>query len=359
MHLFSPSTIWKPAVFHGHHRRDNYFEGWYYKIASPGGEHSCAIIAGIFISRDPQKHHAFIQFLDGMTGESSYHPYPPSAFSAARDEFFVQIGENQFSTDRILLEIDSPERCVRGELHFTDLTPWPVSLFSPGVMGPYSFVPFMQCNHGILSFDHEIRGSLSISGQVVTFTDGRGYCEKDWGAAFPDAYVWMQSNHFGVPGTSFFGSIATIPWLKGAFTGYIAGLWHRGVLYRFTTYTGARTELLDVDARSVRWYLRGGKDVPHTSVSTTAPHAGYTGYRLEVNARRARGATLLAPYGEMVPRVLESLSGALDVRLSGVLPNGDERLLFAETGRHAGLEVQGALERIITEAGVLQHPEYQ
>ena len=33
---------------------------------------------------------------------------------------------------------------------------------------------------------------------------GRGYIEKDWGQAFPRAWIWTQSNHFGAdaPGTS-------------------------------------------------------------------------------------------------------------------------------------------------------------
>ena len=63
-------------------------------------------------------------------------------------------------------------------------------------MGPFSFVPFMECYHGIISMDHSIIGELSIKGKKVDFTSGRGYIEKDWGHSFPIGYVWMQSNHF-------------------------------------------------------------------------------------------------------------------------------------------------------------------
>ena len=47
-------------------------------------------------------------------------------------------------------------------LHFSDWQGWPVTLASPGVMGPYSFAPFMECNHGILSMDHCLSGALTF-----------------------------------------------------------------------------------------------------------------------------------------------------------------------------------------------------
>ena len=64
-------------------------------------------------------------------------------------------------------------------------------------MGPYTFAPFMECYHGVLSFDHTIAGSLAVDGQELDFTGGHGYIEKDWGQAFPKAWIWTQSNHFG------------------------------------------------------------------------------------------------------------------------------------------------------------------
>jgi hypothetical protein len=63
-------------------------------------------------------------------------------------------------------------------------------------MGWYSYVPFMECYHGLISIDHKLQGSLQINGQEIDFTEGKGYAEKDWGTSFPEGYVWMQSNHF-------------------------------------------------------------------------------------------------------------------------------------------------------------------
>lgn len=46
-------------------------------------------------------------------------------------------------------------------------------------MGPFSFVPFMEYYHGILSMDHNIEGSLEHNGKIISFDQGKGYMEKD------------------------------------------------------------------------------------------------------------------------------------------------------------------------------------
>ena len=94
--------------------------------------------------------------------------------------------------DHLSLDIDSPELPVSGSLDFTSLRPWPVTLRSPGIMGWYAWAPFMECYHGIVSLDHVIEGTLTINGTAADFSGGRGYTEKDWGKALPEAWVWFQ-----------------------------------------------------------------------------------------------------------------------------------------------------------------------
>ena len=120
-------------------------------------------------------------------------------------------------------------------------------------MGWYAWVPKMECYHGVLGFDHQITGSLEFNGTELDFTNGRGYIEKDWGVAFPEGYVWMQSNHFNRPRVCLTASIAMIPWLGSAFRGFIVGLWIDRQLYRFATYTGAKTDLIEITDREVIW----------------------------------------------------------------------------------------------------------
>ncbi len=329
-------TLRNPALYHGDGATPPFFEGWYFKLVDASETHRYAIIPGIFIGKEPGSSHAFIQTLDGVSGRTAYHRYPLEAFQAARAVFDLRIGPNRFRADSITLELERPEGQVRGELRFSGLTPWPVTLTSPGIMGWYAYVPFMECYHGVLSFDHSIEGRLVWNGETVDFTGGRGYIEKDWGQAFPKAWIWAQSNHFGPAalGTSLTASVAIIPWLRGAFPGFIVGLWHAGQLYRFATYTDASIESLELTDTHVTWQM----------VGRTGPNR--LRHRLEVQAWRSEGALLHSPErSAMVQRVMESLTARLDVRLIA-LEAGRERVIFEGVGRHAGLEIVGPISEI-------------
>ncbi len=322
---FTP-TLLHPERYHGHRRRPPFFEGWYFKLVDAAETHRFAVIPGIFLSDDPDRRHAFIQVLDGSTGTATYHRYPAEEFRAARHSFDVEIGPNRFTSDRIALDIDDDSRTIRGELSFGTLRPWPVTLTRLGIMGPYGWVPRMECNHGVVSLDHSITGALDIDDQRVVFGGGRGYTEKDWGASFPAGYAWMQSNHFETPATSFVGSIAIIPWLFSAFPGFIIGLLHDGTLHQFATYTGAKTTDLHFSDEAIEWAVADRKK------------------QLTIRANRAKGGLLYGPTREdMSDRVGETMVASIELTLT----HRDGSVIFAGTGRNAGLEAHGDLDGIL------------
>jgi hypothetical protein len=327
MRRFLRSTL-NPACYHGHGKHPPFFEGWYFKLVDASEQHRYAVIPGIFLSEDPGKHHAFVQILDGRTGKSVYQRYGAEEFLAADGEFDVRIGPNHFTAQRLTLDIQSPQWTARGELHFGSLTSWPVTLISPGIMGWYAWVPFMECYHGVVSLDHAIEGSLEIGDRAIDFTGGRGYIEKDWGQSFPAAWIWFQTNHFERAGTSLTASVAIIPWVRRSFPGFIIGLWHDGVLYRFATYTGARIERLDIADERIVWIVRDSH------------------HRLEMEAARTEGGLLRAPTPlDMGRRIAETLKATVEVSL--YKDNGrDSQLIVHDTGRHAGLEAVGDLEAL-------------
>jgi len=315
-----------PDAYHGTGRRPPFFEGWYFKLVDPTLQHRYAVIPGVFKSRDPGLAHCFVQVLDGQAGRSSYYRYPAEAFRSARGRFEIAVGPNRFSAEGLSLDLGGPEGTLRGELSFSGLNPWPVTLISPGIMGWYAWAPFMQTYHGVVSLDHRIHGQLEVNGQRVDFTGGDGYIEKDWGRSFPSGWVWMQSNHFSQPGTSLTASIATIPWLGRSFVGFIIGLLHEGRLYRFATYLGTALERLEVREERVRWTLRGRE------------------HRLEIEALPGPGALLHAPTEiDMGRRIPETMQASLRARLSRL----DGTLLLDDTGACAGLEVAGDLDGLV------------
>jgi hypothetical protein len=323
-----------PERYHGHAHRPPFFEGWYYKLVSASEEQRYAIIPGIFKSDDPDQNHAFVQVLNGTTGEVVYHRFAADAFRSAKERFEITVGASRFTQRYISLQLDGPEQALCGEVHFKGVRPWPVRLASPGVMGPFGWIPNMECNHGVLGLDHGLRGRFVVDGPrtsraVIDWAGGRGYIEKDWGAAFPSAYIWMQSNHFQVPQTSLTASIATIPFPGFGFRGLIVGLLYQERLYRFTTYRGVRLEHLAVTERAVTWVMR---DLVH---------------RLELHATRAEGGLLRGPSTQaMGVRVPETLSATIEVRLSR-LHGRQPAVIVEDTGRYAGLEVVGDLDRLV------------
>lgn len=323
------NTVFRPERYHGHDKNPPFFEGWYYKLVDAAEQARYAIIPGIFVSHDPQKHHAFIQILDGLTGESAYHRYAADHFWAAEDSFEVRVGESYFSAEQMVLNIASEQQTIRGDVRFGALQPWPIEWKAPGIMGVFGYLPNMECNHGVVSLDHTLSGCLVINGRKVLFDNGRGYIEKDWGKSFPAGYVWMQSNHFHTAGTSFVGSIAIIPYMGITFPGFIIGFWHKNRLHRFATYTRAKTEHLAISDTQVDWVVRNGRQ------------------RLTIQAQRAQGGLLYGPTREnMSDRVGETMLATVQVKLTAVKGNS-ERLLFEGTGRNAGLEIHGDTTRLL------------
>jgi hypothetical protein len=316
------STL-NPGVYHGLNKKPPFFEGWYYKLISADGLYKVAIIPGVILGQDA---HAFLQVLDGVDGTTTYYKFPFADFRADDRHFAVEIGESRFDDSHLYLALNSPHCQLTGEIHLGPLNPWPVTWLSPGIMGWYAWVPRMECYHGVLSFSHSLQGTLTLNGEVMDFSGGRGYIEKDWGQSFPVAWVWCQSNHFANKSACITASVAVIPWTGRAFRGFIVGLWLDGKLHRFATYNGASIESLQIFDEHVDWVLRNRQS------------------RLFLKACRVQGGLLRGPTRlDMGERVLETLNTTMQVRLETL----EGTLLFEGIGAHTGLEVMGDLPRLM------------
>jgi hypothetical protein len=315
--------IWRPAVFQGNLKKTNYFEGWYFKIADPSAQQVYAIIPGISLN-DKNHSHAFIQVLNGKTAQSWYFTFPTDQFKYQSKKLDVQIGDNHFSEQGLDLNINVPELIIKGEITFGQFNPWPVKRTSPGVMGWYAFVPFMECYHGVVSFDHDLRGKLEINGKEISFDEGKGYIEKDWGTSFPKYYIWIQSNHFEKAGISLMASVANIPWLGNSFDGFIIGLFYQNKVHRFTTYTGARIDKLNYTDNTAEIIVSDKK------------------YRLEIMAKSdSEGGVLQAPKsGAMTDRIRESMNSEVEIKL---IDSINKKVIYSGKGRNAGFEMGGDL----------------
>lgn len=323
--------IFRPEVFQGHMRQKSYFEGWYFKhvaladqTADPNQPREVfAVIPGISLVNRRDRH-AFIQIIES-SHETHYLTYDIDEFKAGKRSFSIQIGGNYFSRKGITLNIDREEVKLAGTISYEGVTPYPVTLASPGIMGWYGYVPFMECFHGVVSINHMLNGTMDIDGRTVVFTGGKGYIEKDWGKSFPRDYIWMQCNNFANERVSFMLSIATIPWMGKEFVGFL-GFLHTGEqMYRFATYNRSTIQELAVSDNAVSIRI------------------GSSRYDLWITVQGKDSGSLAAPRsGNMDRYIKESVMSRVRITLKDKLGN----MLFDGTGDPAGFEISGDVEKL-------------
>jgi hypothetical protein len=308
-----------PDMYHGWGKSKKYFEGWYFKLIDATETYALAIIPGISITSEGTQS-AFIQILDGKGCTATFIPFDANSFQPDDDKFFIKIKDNEFSADFIKLNLDN----LKGTLRLIDTQPIENTLLSPGIMGWYSYMPFMECYHGIVSMNHRLEGELMIDGKSVDFTGGKGYLEKDWGESFPSSWIWMQTNHFQHHEASLMASVANIPFMGTHFVGFLISFWLEGKFYRFATYTGAKMTFSKVYDDRVELKFKNGK------------------FRLVITAFKGATGELVSPIeGNMAGKVNESLDAKVHFKL---LKNN--QIVFDDWGRNAGLEVAGNYEEL-------------
>ena len=313
-----------PAGFIRGLQKRPYFEGWYYKNVSSTGD-VVACIPGVSF-QEQGDNHGFIQLINGWNSRTDFFRYPIDECMFSDRDLDLRIGTSHFTENEMHLHIEQDGRSVRGDITFREKVRLQTSFLSPGIMGWYTFAPFMECYHGVVSLDHRLSGSLAIDDRSIDFAGGRGYIEKDWGTSFPSSWIWLQSNNFSSEGSSFMLSVARIPWIKSSFTGFLCVVYTRGREYRFATYTGAKIEDLHVEGGNARVRISDGR------------------YQLTVRAEQGAPAGLKAPVNGGMDRIIsESITSKMHVNLKTT----GGRLIIDEVGEHAGMEIAGNMEELI------------
>ena len=308
--------MYNPELFQGSLKKKNYFEGWYFKHVSSDLSQVWSFIPGISLA-GTQKH-AFIQVINGITGKTDYVTYPVDAFTWDRKKFEVGVGRSRFTQNYMVLDMETENGKISGRIEYSNLVRYPKKILSPGIMGWYSFIPFMECKHGIVSVNHRLAGALSIHEEIVDFSGGKGYIEKDWGTSFPEAWIWIQANTFLDSDTSFNFSVAKIPWLGNFFIGFIGFIYFRNTFYLYSTYNRSVLTKLHHEGESLEIELKN-----HNSV-------------LKVRALKKTFGELAAPVsGDMTRRIKESVDSEVFVELY----NKNGQLLYKDSSQRAGLEI--------------------
>lgn len=326
--VYEKRKVLNPHWFQGSRETDNYFEGWYFKNVSADGQNTWSFIPGVSLVNEDA--HAFIQVINGQTGDTYYFRYPADSFSFSSDGFEICVGQSYFSDKMFVLDMDDGKNSFKGVITFEDVKKYPVWYKRPGIMGWYRYVPSMECYHGVVSLDHALQGQIVHNNQTISFDQGRGYIEKDWGSSMPKAWVWMQSNHFGHEGTSFMMSLARIPWIGSTFTGFLGFFLHEGSIISFATYTGAEVKDFQYTDKDARLTIRGSK-------YTIEVHA----VKSLDNKRKTSTGGLKAPVlGNMERMIHENIDAEIHLHIK----DKKGETVFKGTGKHSGFEMVGYME---------------
>lgn len=294
-------------------KNKNYFEGWYFKNSN--AEEVISFIPGIHINDKERK--AFIQIITNH--QSYYVNYKLQDFIFHVHPFFIQIKNNVFSKRGIILDIEDKKQDlkVQGALQYNNHQNIQKNGFQPNIMGPFSYIPFMECNHAILCMCNSICGHIDLNENRIEFENGIGYIEKDWGCSFPKSYVWCQGNHFMHSNASFMLSIAEIPFKILNFRGFLCILIIDKKEYRFATYNHARIIRNEVSDKNLHIRLQRKS------------------YTLDIQSYYENAHELNAPVdGKMDKIIYESISACIRVTLKK-----DENILFSDISDNCGLEI--------------------
>ena len=306
--------IKNPDVFQGEKNlseNKEYFEGWYFKNTNK--EKGISFIPGINIQENGKK--AFVQII--TNDESYFINYDIDDFEYMQNPFKIRIGENTFSKDGIHINIKTENIDIKGDLKYSNLKNINTNFINPNIMGPFSYIPFMECNHAILSMKNNANGSININDDEIKFENDMAYIEKDWGCSFPKTYIWCQGINFQKTNASFMLSIADVPFKMFKFRGVICALIIEDKEYKFTTYNNAKLVECDVNDSSLNITLKKGDFI------------------LNIKSVYDKGHKLSAPVkGKMDKDIFESITSQITVTLK----NGNN-VIFSDTSKNCGLEI--------------------
>jgi len=288
--------------FHGENKKHTFFEGWYFKHTAES--ELLAFIPGINVDEHGEKQ-AFIQIITNEGSSNVKFNY--NDFSVSPDRLFVKIGENEFSDKGIKVNIKNESISCNGQIQYSDL-----SVPKYNIMGPFRFVPFLECNHEVLSMYHKVNGSVVIDDRKIDLNHGLGYIEKDWGSSFPEKYTWIQCNDFNNKELSVMLSIAKVPVLGQTITGCICAIYYQGKEYRLATYSNVKILKLDINEIVVK---QGN-------------------YMLKIWIKASEGYRLIAPSkGNMTRKINEKVSGTATFEFKF-----KDTVLFNETSNNVSFE---------------------
>lgn len=217
-------------------RRGVFFEGWYFKHQVDSR------VFSFIVSHHRDETGTECGWIQMITPDNSYcKQVSGRQIYTNPKKLDVMIDGSHFSLDRICGAIDFEGCTVIFDVKYRGITP----LEAPA-MGPFRFLPAMECRHEVYSLTHQLKGFIQIDGVRIDLSEGIGYIEGDRGTSFPKSYFWSQCNFYKGGDNCVMVAVADIPLPIEPlhFRGTLCAIYYRGKHYRLATYYGAKILVL-------------------------------------------------------------------------------------------------------------------
>jgi len=293
-------------------------EGWFWRVTDPASGRVVVALCGV--NRHPDG--------DWATVAVALHPggivraAALDGAEAAQDHFELRAGTSpdariEASADRLRVDLED----VHVDLRFTDSFQWPLAFGGGGV---FSAVPFLNQYWQPYRLGGGATGTVTAAGAGAaegdhwSFAGAPTYCERNWGAGFPDRWWWGQAHDFDGADVSvaFSGGVLSLGPIARAVGGVVVRIDDRVI--RITPPASVRS-----DSADGRWVVRA-RSLRH-QIDLEGDGNGFEPHVLPVPLPAER---------RNVDTDFEHLAGRLHcvVRERG-------RVLFEGTSQLAGLEV--------------------
>ncbi len=220
-------------------------EGWFWRVTDPASGRVVVALCGV------NRHEAG----DWATVAVALHPgglVRAAALDRAhgdRARFEVTAGTSpasrlEASEDHLRVDLGD----VHVDLRFTESFQWPKAFGGGGV---FSAVPFLNQYWQPYRLGGAATGVVIRNGDRWSFDGAKTYCEKNWGAGFPDRWWWGQAHDFGGADVSvaFSGGVLSLGPVSRSVGGAVVRLDDRVI--RVTPPASVRSE-----ATAGRWVVR-------------------------------------------------------------------------------------------------------
>lgn len=175
-------------------------------------------------------------FIQIISDQSSYQVnFLKKDIHFSKKHMGIRMGKNYFCQKGAVLSIHCPAVHCTGHLSYGNFTP-----LHYDIMGPLRLLPFLECNHGIISLHHQVKGTIQLNNEEYHFSHANGYIEKDWGHSFPRSYFWIQGRVSSEKNSSIVASAAEIPFGRFSVMGCFGIVLLEGREYRLASYLGAK-----------------------------------------------------------------------------------------------------------------------